>query len=228
MENSLESLKIKTQEFVENIYDAINELLLAPTISTSDSTEFLCDLSTGDISNTMNSYATLLLYVNSSDEELMELYNNHIKSHNDKIISDVFPNSGFDIFVPSETIFEPTYNSKFIDFGIKCEMIYHDVPNKKSNSCGYYIFPRSSISKTPLLLSNHTGIIDAGYRGYLLGAFRNLDANNYVIEKHTRLLQICHPSLCPIYVKIVREDELSKTSRGDGGFGSTGIIGQSK
>jgi dUTP pyrophosphatase len=172
--------------------------------------------------------AKLYIFVDSSEQELLQMYKMKIQDHNSQIDTNEFPNSGFDIFVPSETIFEPTYNSKFIDFGIKCEMIYHDVPNKKSNNCGYYIFPRSSISKTPLLLSNHTGIIDAGYRGYLLGAFRNLDANNYVIEKHTRLLQICHPSLCPIYVKIVREDELSKTLRGDGGFGSTGIIGESK
>jgi dUTPase len=78
------------------------------------------------------------------------------------------------------------------------------------------------------MLANHTGIIDSGYRGNLIGAFRALyfhkdDNNSYIVEKHTRLLQICHPSLCPIYVVMVNEDELTNTERGEGGFGSTGV-----
>ena len=84
------------------------------------------------------------------------------------------------------------------------------------------MFPRSSISKTPLMLANHTGIIDAGYRGSLIGAFRNVSGEDFQVEKHTRLLQVCHPSLCPIIVELVDESELSTTARGEGGFGSTG------
>jgi dUTP pyrophosphatase len=71
------------------------------------------------------------------------------------------------------------------------------------------------------MLANHTGIIDSGYRGALIGAFRNM-GDEYVVEKHTRLLQVCHPSLCPIYVVLTNENELSSTERGEGGFGSTG------
>jgi dUTPase len=56
----------------------------------------------------------------------------------------------------------------------------------------------------------------------LIGAFRNTGENTYVVEKDVRLLQICHPSLCPIYVELVDESELSTTERGEGGFGSTG------
>jgi dUTP pyrophosphatase len=73
------------------------------------------------------------------------------------------------------------------------------------------------------MLANHTGIIDAGYRGYLIGAFRNLYADPYKVEKHTRLLQVCHPTLCPIHVVLVNEEDLSTTARGEGGFGSTGL-----
>ena len=48
--------------------------------------------------------------------------------------------------------------------------------------------------------------------------------NEYVVSEYTRLVQICHPSLCPIYVVLVdEEDDLSSTERGDGGFGSTGV-----
>ena len=73
------------------------------------------------------------------------------------------------------------------------------------------------------MLANHTGVIDSGYRGFLIGAFRNLSSDPYVVEKETRLLQVCHPSLYPIYVVISDETELSSTSRGEGGFGSTGV-----
>jgi dUTP pyrophosphatase len=72
------------------------------------------------------------------------------------------------------------------------------------------------------MLANHVGIIDSGYRGNLMGAFRLLGQSEYTVEKHNRLLQICHPSLCPVIVKMVDENELSCTTRGSGGFGSTG------
>jgi dUTP pyrophosphatase len=73
------------------------------------------------------------------------------------------------------------------------------------------------------MLANHTGIIDSGYRGSLIGAFRSFSNNEYIVDEGTRLLQICHPTLCPIFVIIVDESELSSTERNDGGFGSTGI-----
>ena len=72
------------------------------------------------------------------------------------------------------------------------------------------------------MLANHTGIIDSGYRGNLKGAFRSLMID-YNVVKNTRLLQICHPSLYPIYVIVVNETELSTSERGCGGFGSTGV-----
>ena len=92
---------------------------------------------------------------------------------------------------------------------------------------GFYMYPRSSISKSPLMLANHTGIIDSGYRGVLMGAFRTLEiqqTTQYTVEKHTRLLQVCAPTLSPFSVELVDETQLSTTSRGEGGFGSTGKI----
>ena len=78
------------------------------------------------------------------------------------------------------------------------------------------------------MLANHTGIIDSGYRGSLIGAFRWLRSSNYVlpqyiVDKYTRLLQICHPTLCPIYVTLVDINDLSTSERGANGFGSTGL-----
>jgi len=176
----------------------------------------------------LNSYATLYLYVKSENHELVELYKDHVKTHNDKIMSDEYPNSGFDLFIPHDTTFQKEIDSMFVDLEVKCEMTYHQ-KNKNTETSAYYVYPRSSMSKTPLMLANHTGIIDSGYRGYLIAALRYLKSRDeyYEVEKHTRLLQICHPSLCPILVKLVDESELSTTKRGAGGFGSTGKIGVS-
>ena len=162
-------------------------------------------------------YAILKMAVSPNDPDLLELYKPHVEKHNQTILHDPFPNAGFDIFVPTETQVNAISSSVMIPHNIKCEMIH-----STSGSCGYYMYPRSSISKTPLMLSNHVGVIDSGYRGTLIGAFRSLTLHNYVVEKYSRLLQITHPSLCPIFVEIVDESELSDTTRGSGGFGSTG------
>ena len=54
------------------------------------------------------------------------------------------------------------------------------------------------------------------------------DQPTYTVEKHTRLFQICHPTLCPIFVVLVPESELNSSERGEGGFGSTGVTGVTK
>lgn len=162
-------------------------------------------------------YAILKIAVNEKRPDLQDLYKNHIEKHNKALLNDPFPNSGFDLFVPENKEVD-TIETTMISMDVKCEMLDN---NKKS--CGYYMFPRSSVSKTPLMLANHTGIIDAGYRGNLIGAFRNLYSQPYTVEKHTRLLQVCHPTLCPLYVVLVKEEDLSTTARGEGGFGSTGV-----
>ena len=175
-----------------------------------------------------SNFAVLKLFVNTDNSELVSLYQKHVKAHNDAVQNTPFPNSGFDIFVPTEEVFDLFAKTKFIDMQIKTEMIYYEAASNKIETCAFMVFPRSSISKTPLMLANHTGIIDSGYRGSLIGAFRCLafdNFNKYTVEKHTRLLQICHPSLCPIYVHLVSENDLSSTERGAGGFGSTGIVG---
>lgn len=164
-------------------------------------------------------FAILKLAVNPNNQELVDLYKTHVEKHNQSILTDPFPNSGFDLFVPNSTEIAGTTTSTMVSMDVKCEML-----DNQGATSPYFLFPRSSFSKTPLMLANHTGIIDSGYRGYIIGAFRNLDSlKPYTVEKHTRLLQICHPSLSPIHVVMVSEDELSTTARGSGGFGSTGV-----
>ena len=64
------------------------------------------------------------------------------------------------------------------------------------NGLAYQLYPRSSLSKYPIMLANHVGIIDAGYRGNLIAAFRSFQ-DDFKIEKGIRLVQICHPTLLP-------------------------------
>jgi len=183
--------------------------------------------------NRVGKVAVLKLVVASDDTSFNELYKQHIDNHNNGIMNDVFPNSGFDLFIPNTVVFDEPIKSKFIDLKVKAEMVYIDRTNNSHQTCAYTVHPRSSMSKTPLMLANHTGIIDAGYRGNLIGAVRwlkHIENNNesnreYVLERHTRLLQICHPTLCPIFVYLVEEQDLTNTERGSGGFGSTGITG---
>ena len=174
----------------------------------------------------IRNYAILKLAI--KNDNLKNEYISKINNHNAALNNNQFVDSGFDLLVPEKTVFTKEIDSKFIDMGVKAEMLYFDSNISMVSNCAFNIHPRSRISKTPLMLANHTGIIDAGYRGSLIGAFRWLKSNTstdseYVVEKHTRLLQVCHPSLCPIFVIIVNEDELSNSERGDGGFGSTGV-----
>jgi len=173
--------------------------------------------------NCTTNFAILNIYI--EDEKLMNEYVVRVAFHNlCSFGKNKFADSGFDLLVPNEHTFDISTSSSFIDMNVKAEMLYYDTNSNKLTNSAYYIYPRSSISKTPLMLSNHTGIIDSGYRGSLICAFRMLSTDSkYTVEKYTRLAQICHPSLCPIYVKFITKEELSNTERGTGGFGSTGI-----
>ena len=192
--------------------------------SSNDIQKLYSNLKT-NATNGCKNFAILKLAI--EDETLIANYTDRIEKHNSQFMTNILADSGFDVLVPQTIVFEKLFDSKFIDMKIKTEMFFCDVITNSINPCAFNVHPRSSISKTPLMLANHTGIIDSGYRGSLIGAFRCLPyfkndiATNYTVIANTRLLQICHPTLCPIYVTIVNADDLSSSVRGDGGFGST-------
>jgi dUTP pyrophosphatase len=178
-------------------------------------------LKTGSVNGHKN---FAILKVVFDNENLKTEYENRIVNHNNMFMTNPLHDSGFDVLVPTETGFQQPFVTQFIDMKIKTEMFYCEVDTDRISTCAFNVHPRSSISKTPLMLANHTGIIDSGYRGSLIGAFRMLPVANsgqYVVEKNARLLQICHPSLCPIYVVYTSADDLSGSVRGEGGFGSS-------
>ena len=84
------------------------------------------------------------------------------------------------------------------------------------------IRPRSGLAaKNQVSILNTPGTIDADYRGELKVILINLSKKKFKIEKGSRIAQMV---LCPVAKAVLKEvDELEKTKRGSGGFGSTGI-----
>jgi dUTP pyrophosphatase len=175
--------------------------------------------------STYDSYMHLRVFVQDDQSEsssiLKNLYSITVEKRNKKMMeSPDYIDAGFDLMIPVEMQFGSNCVNK-VDFGIVCAATMVTSSGKEFNT-GYCVHPRSSLSKSALRLANSTGIIDAGYRGNLIGMF---DAKvDCKVDKYERLLQICAPGLVPIVVTIVDKfsDLGGETVRGSGGFGSTG------
>jgi dUTP pyrophosphatase len=175
-----------------------------------------------DLLNNYGQFMHLKIFVDSVDEELVNKYKESINLHNEKLTKNMeYIDAGFDLFAPQNHEFVFTKVDK-IDYQIICsaKMIQ---PNNTYNT-GYYMYPRSSISKSKLRLANNVGIIDAGYRGHLMGMFDCIYDDKVAVNKFDRHLQICAPGLIPIFVELVSalEELGEQTIRGSNGFGSTG------
>ena len=83
------------------------------------------------------------------------------------------------------------------------------------------IRPRSGLAaKNNVSVLNTPGTIDADYRGEVKVILINLGKKKFIVENGLRIAQMV---LCPVVqAKIEDTEELSKTIRGSGGFGSTG------
>ncbi len=64
------------------------------------------------------------------------------------------------------------------------------------------------------------GVIDSGYRGEVRVVLVNLGNESFVIKKGMKIAQLLIQAI--VQVKVVEVEELEETSRGEGGFGSTG------
>jgi len=161
----------------------------------------------------------LKIFLSNNDETFSNIYEEAINKHNYSIMNDEYPDSGFDLFSPNEIVCKNDLIK--LDLNIRCSARML-TSNWKDYNTGFYLYPRSSIMKTPLRLSNSVGIIDSGYRNNIIAFFDN-NESLYEIKKYSRLVQICNPILSPIFViKVNDENELSNpTTRGFGGFGST-------
>lgn len=180
----------------------------------------------------MSDIYTLNIKIENDNAE--NFYTNHEHHHHG--------DSGFDLYVLEDIKIYPG-ETKMIDLGIKTQLnritFNHEGDIIKEQDSSYYLYTRSSIYKTPLMLVNSVGIIDAGYRGTLKAVVKymldtnfirnilndnnyDIESNAYTIKKGSRLFQLCSPDLTPISNCNIT-DNLSNTDREENGFGSTGI-----
>ena len=172
------------------------------------------------------------LYISVENTELREKYQRLISER----IANNSTDSGFDLFIPEETCYKPG-QYVMIDHKIKCKMVIIEWGGNEIPT-GYLLHPRSSTAKKyNLMMANNTGVIDQDYRGnikacmfsnwteqdlktmFIGSGYTNVSIENKLMSD-TRIVQICSPNYRPFKTVIV--DELDDTSRGEGGFGSTG------
>tara|TARA_Y100001970_G_C14146557_1_gene810177 strand:- start:579 stop:1016 length:438 start_codon:yes stop_codon:yes gene_type:complete len=142
------------------------------------------------------------LFIKILNESAREYYENHGHFHSG--------DAGLDLYALEDLEFQPK-ETKLIKFGISCE---------PEDGVAYFLIPRSSISKTPLRMSNSIGLIDGGYRGEIMACCDNIKESNYIVKKGQRLFQLVSSSCSEIEYEL--KNELKDSTRGSGGFGSTG------
>lgn len=144
------------------------------------------------------------------EEKVKQYYSKHSTYHKG--------DAGLDLFILQDQTIPWNSRGVTINLGIRCEA-YLSETSTFTKPTSFMLVPRSSISNTPIRLSNSIGIIDSGYRGPLIAKVDNIGDGDYNLREGDRYFQIIAPALQSIDCKIV--DKLSSSSRGEGGFGST-------
>ncbi len=115
--------------------------------------------------------------------------------------------AGLDLYALNDDEIKPK-ETKRIDFGFALEL-----PN------GYVALTRDRSSYAKIGIHNLGGVFDCGYRGEYNCTLVNLSNKSHKIKKGDKVTQLV---IFPIAYAELEEGELSKTSRGNGNFGSTG------
>ena len=91
----------------------------------------------------------------------------------------------------------------------------------ESNELAAFLFARSGLGvKHGITLSNSVGVVDSDYRGEVCVGLCNVSSEPYTIQPNERIAQmVIMPVACSGFIEV---SELGDTSRGAGGFGSTG------
>lgn len=84
------------------------------------------------------------------------------------------------------------------------------------------VFARSGLaSRVGIQLANGVGVIDSDYRGEIQVALQHAGSEPYVVNPGDRIAQLV---IVPVVAVAWNEvEELSRSERGEGGFGSTGV-----
>lgn len=85
------------------------------------------------------------------------------------------------------------------------------------------VFPRSGLaSHSGVNLVNNVGVVDSGYRGEVMLPLYNAGHDTVAVARGVRCAQMVVVPF--VACEIVEVDELGETDRGQGGFGSTGVL----
>ncbi|KAH8582352.1 deoxyuridinetriphosphatase [Cryptosporidium sp. chipmunk genotype I] len=141
-----------------------------------------------------------------------ELYKSHTTFHDG--------DSGLDLFIIEDQVIKAG-ETAYIKLGFKAA-----AHTDEGKPVSYLLFARSSISKSPIRLCNSVGLIDAGYRGELMAPVDNIKNFDFEVKKGERYFQLVSFNGEKISLSIV--NELDKTTRGEGGFGSTDLLDSAK
>jgi dUTP pyrophosphatase len=138
--------------------------------------------------------------------------------HDDaKFPSYAFPSdSGFDLYSTIEYNIPPLGRT-LIPTGIKLSI---------PDDCEIQVRPKSGLAiNQGLTVLNTPGTVDSGYNGEIKVIMFNTSNQTVMISKGMKIAQAV---LCPVftgkYVRLERLDKVEDTDRGDGGFGSTGLV----
>ena len=157
-----------------------------------------------------------LFIITPSSAEWSEFVSRKYTNHSTHHIGD----AGLDLFCPSTTIVPANARGFMYDLQIvvRCQEVSSAV-----RTSPFWLLPRSSTGmKTPLRLSNSVGLIDGAYRGHLCALLDNLSDKPFEIKEGERLFQICTRTLDDQFKILVDNYVDRQSSRGEGGFGSTG------
>lgn len=120
--------------------------------------------------------------------------------------------AGMDLFSIEEAILQPM-ERKLIHTGIKIQL---------PKNTEAQIRPRSGLAlKNGITVLNTPGTIDEGYRGEIGIILINLGSEEFKVDLGMKIAQMVIKSTLTIEVEEVVE--LTETTRGEDGFGSTGV-----
>lgn len=181
----------------------------------------------------MSSLSSLLIAVDfpshpNFEDHLGGLYSDQISKYVAQRNDNTFQDSGFDLFNPLHTKVYSQFDRDHppqvsLNHGIKIASFSLD----GMTAHPVYLYPRSSLSKTPVRMANSVGIIDSGYRGNIIAKVdvhphlfhpsvytfdeqvtdthtsvnTNTDNNSetFLLEKDKRYFQLCSHNLLPFH-----------------------------
>ena len=120
--------------------------------------------------------------------------------------------AGMDLFSTEEIVI-PSGSWGLVKTGISIELPH-----------GYEAQVRSKSGlalKSGIFVLNSPGTVDENYRGEVCVILMNVSKVDYKVEKNQKIAQMVINKVEHLEIALV--DEMSKTSRGEGGFGSTGL-----